>query len=344
MRFFNIFLLVLFFAIGSNNALADGGSTEKSQHLRSDSHAPISIMGDHMHKKDEFMVSYRYMFMGMDGYQSGSSSSNYTEARKNPLGGNYMTVPEEMDMKMHMIGAMYAIDDDITLMIMGSYIDNEMKVKKHMNKATKTLESSGWGDTKFTALKNLHHDRNFKLHGSLGLSLPTGSITKKDVMFKTTEETLGYNMQLGSGTYDLLPAFTAVLLEEEYSFGAQISSVFRIGQNSKDYALGDIYKANIWFAVPFNEDKTSISIASQYKYQDKIEGSHKDIKTIMSFAQDRESSGGKAIDVSVGLNHIFTDLNNVRLSIEYIMPTYNDVNSVQLDRDNSVMLGIQYAY
>ncbi len=76
MRFFNIFLLVLFFAIGSNNALADGGSTEKSQHLRSDSHAPISIMGDHMHKKDEFMVSYRYMFMGMDGYQSGSSSSN----------------------------------------------------------------------------------------------------------------------------------------------------------------------------------------------------------------------------------------------------------------------------
>ena len=271
MRFFNIFLLALLFTIGSNNALADGGSTEKSQHLRSDSHAPISIMGDHMHKKDEFMVSYRYMFMGMDGYQSGSSSSNYTEARKNPLGGNYMTVPEEMDMKMHMIGAMYAIDDDITLMIMGSYIDNEMKVKKHMNKATKTLESSGWGDTKFTALKNLHHDRNFKLHGSLGLSLPTGSITKKDVMFKTTEETLGYNMQLGSGTYDLLPAFTAVLLEEEYSFGAQISSVFRIGQNSKDYALGDIYKANIWFAVPFNEDKTSISIASQYKYQDKIQ-------------------------------------------------------------------------
>ena len=344
MRFFNIFLLVLFFAIGSNNALADGGSTEKSQHLRSDSHAPISIMGDHMHKKDEFMVSYRYMFMGMDGYQSGSSSSNYTDARKNPLGGNYMTVPEEMDMKMHMIGAMYGISDDITLMIMGSYIDNEMKVKKHMNKATKTLESSGWGDTRFAVLKSLYPHSDLKLHASLGISLPTGSITKKDVMFKTTEETLGYNMQLGSGTYDLLPGFTAVLLEDKYSFGAQISSEVRMGQNSKDYALGDIYKGNIWVAIPFNEKKTSISVASQYKYQDKIQGSHKDIKTIMSFAQDRESSGGKAIDVSVGLNHIFTDLNNLRFSIEYIMPTYNDVNSVQLDRENSVMFGLQYAY
>ena len=31
-----------------------------------DSHGPISIMGDHTHKKNDFMFSYRFMSMQMN--------------------------------------------------------------------------------------------------------------------------------------------------------------------------------------------------------------------------------------------------------------------------------------
>ena len=338
MNFLRILLLIIaFFTLPNNHLFAKQAISAG----RADSHAPIKVMGDHTHKQGEIMFSYRYMPMGMDGYQSGSSSSNYTEARKKPLGGHYMTVPEEMTMNMHMIGAMVAPSDDLTIMIMGSYIDNEMKVKKHMNGKKKTLESSGLGDTKLVALKNLAHNDNAKLHLSLGFSIPTGSISKKDVMFGTKEETLGYNMQLGSGTYDLLPGFTYVFSEDNYSYGAQISSVLRIGENSKEYALGNIYKTNVWFAVPLNNKQTSFSISSELKSQGKISGHHKDIKNIMSFAQDRDSSGGKKIDFSLGVNHKF---DKIRASIEYTIPTYNDVNGVQLDSENSLMFGLQYAY
>ena len=34
---------------------------------RPDGHAPISVMGDHMHAMGEWMVSYRYMTMDMEG-------------------------------------------------------------------------------------------------------------------------------------------------------------------------------------------------------------------------------------------------------------------------------------
>tara|TARA_B000000441_G_C21586018_1_gene257174 strand:+ start:63 stop:584 length:522 start_codon:yes stop_codon:yes gene_type:complete len=172
-NFLRILLLIIaFFTLPNNHLFAKQAISTG----RADSHAPIKVMGDHTHKQGEIMFSYRYMTMGMDGYQSGSSSSNYTEARKKPLGGHYMTVPEEMTMNMHMIGAMVAPSDDLTIMIMGSYIDNEMKVKKHMNGKKKTLESSGLGDTKLVALKNLAHNDNAKLHLSLGFSIPTGSI------------------------------------------------------------------------------------------------------------------------------------------------------------------------
>jgi hypothetical protein len=33
---------------------------------RPDGHAPISVMGDHYHKKGEFMFSYRFMPMWME--------------------------------------------------------------------------------------------------------------------------------------------------------------------------------------------------------------------------------------------------------------------------------------
>ena len=90
-----------------------------------------------------------------------------------------------------------------------------------------------------------------------------------------------------------------------------------------------------------NNKQTSFSISSELKSQGKISGHHKDIKNIMSFAQDRDSSGGKKIDFSLGVNHKF---DKIRASIEYTIPTYNDVNGVQLDSENSLMFGLQYAF
>ncbi|MDE0514442.1 MAG: transporter, partial [Gammaproteobacteria bacterium] len=37
-------------------------------------HAPIGVMGDHMHEKDEFMLSYRFMHMDMQGNRAGTDS------------------------------------------------------------------------------------------------------------------------------------------------------------------------------------------------------------------------------------------------------------------------------
>ena len=51
--------VVLFLTlIYSNSALSD-------EFIFADSHGPISVMGDHLHKKNEFMFSYRLSKMKM---------------------------------------------------------------------------------------------------------------------------------------------------------------------------------------------------------------------------------------------------------------------------------------
>mgnify|MGYP006220740465 FL=1 len=86
-------------------------------------HAPIGVMGDHGHKTGEWMFSYRYGYMEMDGNRDGTSSVSTSEIHQ-----NFMIAPLEMTMEMHMFGTMYGINDDVTLMAMLAYKDIEMEM------------------------------------------------------------------------------------------------------------------------------------------------------------------------------------------------------------------------
>lgn len=75
-----------------NAAYADSPSS------RPDSHAPISVMGDHAHKAGEVMLPYRFMAMDMRGLQSGTTSLETTDVLK-----DFMITPTQMEMRMHTI-------------------------------------------------------------------------------------------------------------------------------------------------------------------------------------------------------------------------------------------------
>ena len=72
------------------------------------------------------------------------------------------------------------------------------------------MESSGLGDTRIGALQNIYHKGGRKLHLNLMVSLPTGSISEKTTNMMGNKVQQSYAMQLGSGTYDLLPGITYV--------------------------------------------------------------------------------------------------------------------------------------
>ena len=67
MKFFKSLFLSLF--LSSSFLFAHEGPWTAA---RPDGHAPISVMGDHMHAMGEWMVSYRYMTMDMKGLLKGS--------------------------------------------------------------------------------------------------------------------------------------------------------------------------------------------------------------------------------------------------------------------------------
>ncbi|MEK6223287.1 MAG: hypothetical protein N2A97_00300 [Thermodesulfobacteriales bacterium] len=106
--------------------------------------SPIGVMGGHTHHAGGLMLSYRYMYMSMDGNRIGTNRVSNQRVLQ-----DFMVTPTDMDMQMHMFGLMYAPTDYITLMGMIPY------VKKSMNHLTRSgvrfkTESEGLGDINFT--------------------------------------------------------------------------------------------------------------------------------------------------------------------------------------------------
>ena len=312
---------------------------------RPDGHGPISVMGDHMHEMGEWMVSYRYMSMEMEGLLSGSSNvTSNSLLGTMMMPGDYDMVPIDMSMDMHMFGTMYAISNKWTLMGMINYLDNAMTMQSRMMKMGS--ESSGLGDIKIAGLYDLAQwGSGRRMHFKLGLNLPTGSIDEKDSMSRI----LGYGMQLGSGTYDFEPAITYLGQTENYSYGAQLGGILRIGENDQDYTLGNKFEATLWGARKIT-DSLSASAKFDYSSQSEIDGSDSrlDARNMMMASPGFQtaSQGRDITTFGLGLNYYFQNggLSGHRLAAEWETSIDQKVNGVQLELDSVWTLGWQYAW
>ena len=328
-------------------------------------HAPIGVMADHRHKKGEWMLSYRYMYMDMSGNRDGTDSISPDEivtTVANPFANPPMSpptlrvVPIEMPMQMHMVGGMYGLSDRITLMAMGMYVDLEMDHITFQGAAGTTrlgeftTETAGIGDTTIGAIIGLddgsYEHRQINL--GLAVSLPTGSITETDQiltpMGTTPSPRLPYPMQLGSGTFDLKPSLTARSRIGRWSYGAQASAILRLDENDEGYTLGDVAEATAWLAF---EPQPWISFSGRLKGRSagQIEGSDPVITAPVQTA-DPDNHGGETLEVLAGINLAGQTgwQKGHRIAAEIGLPLHRDLNGPQLETDLTFTLGWQKAF
>ena len=345
-------------ATAHDDALSPGAAAGPPP-LRADGHAPIGVMGDHMHKTGEVMLSYRYMFMDMRGSRIGTNSvSPETIVTTVPNGGGgppptLRVVPTDMQMQMHMFGAMYAPSDRVTLMAMLPYIDKTMDhVTFQGGMGTTRLgtfetNSSGWGDVKLSALIALPSKGKHKLHLNLGVSLPTGSTSERGTVLTpmNTRPTvrLPYAMQIGSGTYDLLPGITYTAREGNVGWGAQLAGVIRTDKNN-GYRLGNAARLTAWASYQ-PAPPVSFSGRIEAGTVGDIDGRDPRISAPVQTA-DPNNYGGDSIWFHAGVNLVGQRgaVRGHRLAAEVGVPLYRDLNGPQLETDWTVTLGWQYAF
>ncbi len=337
---------------------------------RPDGHAPIGVMGEHTHNQGEWMFSYRYMRMHMEQTYDGDSVVDSRSALANPPrgvapgGGRYLVLPTDMETEMHMWGAMYGVSDNVTLSAMLPYIHRSMNHVRFDGLNFKTT-SEGVGDLKLSSLIKVLDQNQQRVHFTLGISLPTGSITEEDAVpnappplrnAATRSRRLPYPMQLGSGTVDFLPGITYLGQAENFSWGAQANGVIRFYENSEGYTLGDEFNSTAWAAYKWS-DWVSTSFRLAGKVWTDVDGRDPSIGTplpgvvrgnnaLVVPTADPEQRGGARIDAAWGVNVLIPHgfFRNNRLAAEFSIPVYQNLDGPQLGSDWMFTTGWQWAF
>ncbi len=319
-----------------------GKAQELCMHSSAASLIPLGVMGSHTHSKGSWMFSYQLMHMNMQDNLSGRESIG-----QESILDRYMMAPGSMGMQMHMAGAMYALTDKLTLMAMLPYMSNHMQMVDRMGMASE-MHSSHLGDVSISGLYSLYKGHRQSLHISLGLSIPTGSISESasiEHMHPATETCLPYQMQTGSGTWDLLPALTYTGVYQSFAYGLQGQARLRTGENSRAYRLGHMTGLNSWLAYRQN-NWLSYSLRLQALKNQEVTGQDIELNPMMSPTSDALNSGGKQLNAFVGANFSIGKevFKGHRLGIEYGLPLYQNLNGIQMQGKGTLLAGWQVAF
>ena len=325
-------------------------------------HAPIGVMGDHAHDKGEWMLSYRFMHMDMQGNRTGTGNINadtIVTDIPNRFFGRPMQpptlriVPTKMSMQMHMFGAMYAPTQWLTLMVMGMYVEKEMEHITYMGGKGTTrrgsfkVKTDGIGDTRLSGLIKIHEGHIHDVHINAGISLPTGSNTMTHEILTPPGPRptvrVPYAMQMGSGTYDLIPGITWNGRSDQWYWGGQYLGEFRLGDD-EDYSLGDKHTLSVWLNYQW-QPFISTALRLQYETLGSIGGMDPMIAGLVQTA-DPDNYGGDVVNLNLGINLVGQagELAGHRLAIEASLPLQRDLNGPQMETDWTITAGWQYAF
>lgn len=358
------------------HASLEAETTEQRVSPRPDSHAPLGVMGNHVHGGGELMFSYRFMGMAMNGLREGTLPIS-TEAALH----DYATVPISMQMQMHRFGAMFAPHDSVTLMAMINYREDSMEMEgAHLHDSGDhdhpvghhSMATSGLGDLRLSALIPLLNTSNADFLLNAGASLPTGAIDLKDTHGGDALTFLPYPMQLGSGSFELRPGLTFTATHGLWSYGVQAQGAIPLNKNSRDYKLGLTIGSTLWGTRRLN-DSLSISLRGSFENWGNITTSTSEEKTeshahghtdahgshaaptktaqpnYMSPTMDPNLQGGTRGSLAVGVNLIFPDrlgriLAGQRFAVEFQTPVYQSLDGPQTELDWTLIAGWQYAF
>lgn len=338
-KFFGCFLLAIFF-VAETKAQSDSVKVcESSCCCNNEVALPAGVMLGHVHAKGEWMLSYRYMNMGMEGVQQ-----NGTVLHDNmPVFNDYVMAPSHMYMNMHMLMAMYGINNRLTLMAMLHLNHNMMEMEmlgaggNHVHSGSVShgheMSSIGLGDTKLYAMYALKNSLHHKWIVNAGVSFPTGSIEETD----NDGDRLAYNMQLGSGTVDVLPGLTYLYHNVKYTVGAQLNGVVRFGYNKLGYSKGNEASFNIWYAYRWLRFLSS-SLRLEAQAMDRIYGNDNTLYYFTEPANNPINYGGTLLAAHVGTSWqpASSFFKNQKLSAEFGLPFYQNWRGYQMPLKYSI--------
>ena len=212
-------------------------------------------------KRSRWRIAYRFLHANFDGNRDGTADIPDEEVlfrlgTEDRTRDNFPIVPLTIVQKAHMFDVGFDFDEKWQFSLLLPYITQEtdhISIVPGFDQFI--ISSSGIGDILLSATHAVWSQESHVVLASLGISLPIGSIDEIGPTPREpgTDTQLPFTMQIGSGTYDLAPSLTYAAGNGDWSWGGLVRNRTRLGENNRNYRLGDSLTLSAWLTKPVSK-------------------------------------------------------------------------------------------
>lgn len=316
---------------------------------RPDGIGPVGVTGERTYPEGTLAFYYRFSGSAFEGPRVG-------EIRVAPsqVLSEFGASPQRREVLSHLAGAAWGLTDRVTLeatlpFLVSKHLDHVVAVGTEETELVLVQDASdGWGigDLELRSHLLVYDDGPYRAHATMGVSVPTGSIDQDYIQPGTSavETVAPYSLQTGSGTFDLLPGFTVIAMNDRASTGIQGNAVLRLYDNDRDYHLGHVFGGSVWGAFRLT-DLVSVSVRTDVATWLDVQGADPALDQSFNPASRPDLQGGTRVELPLGMNVLFQEglLENHRVGLEVSFPIYEDLHGPQLEHGWTASLGWDWA-
>jgi len=325
---------------------------------------PMNIPGGGVPETYEFRIKVQPIFMTMPGLMQETAKIAPEAILGMPAMGYYMAAPERMEMRMLNLAIGYSASPEWFVGAMAMWMDKKMPMRFNAMMRAMTaqagfsMRSRGFADLMLMAKRLLWADDRLvpskELSLFLGLSVPTGSITKRNTTHPVParrQELLPYPMQLGSGTWDPAIGLLWQQAASPWWWGIDLRYTHRLGKNRQGWAFGDRARIDAYL---MHQPRYNFVLYAELggELQQRLRGEANEAKAGLSGHAtigdpnspyttplwDPKNSGHRLLSATIGLQWQPKPMWIVDLGIS--LPIWQRVSGIQMRRGASVMLTI----
>ncbi|NKB35340.1 MAG: hypothetical protein GKR91_19755 [Pseudomonadales bacterium] len=302
---------------------------------------------------NKWRFAIQYQRSEFEGYFDGSDKLSLDEVSFIPgtearTADNFPVVPAMICQNVKAFTVAYELNDRVSLQMVVPHVEQSTDHFSSVPGYERfVIDSKGIGDVTLLGTYRLSGESEDGWLLGLGVSLPTGSIDEEgDTPRAPGNQQLPYSMQLGSGTFDIPLNIAYSRNMGSYSWGAELSGRFRLGENDRNYSLGDRASVSSWLRLN-SIDWLRPSLRLRYEYSGDISGIDDELLVPGPFAfpapvTNPTMYGGSQATVSLGFAvpvHGATQLN-----LEFGKPFYQSLNGPQVGEDYQFSASLNFSF
>ncbi len=304
---------------------------------RPDGRAPAGVLADHLLPVGSFELSYDFSSIDSEGLLTGTLPVVLEDVLE-----LFAIAPATMEVVSHSVNAAYGLGENVSVLLFVPFVQTRMGHLMQDGRAFFT-EASGLGDVRLHALFRLYDGGAVRAHIEGGFAMPTGATDAQDAT-PDGPARLPYAMQVGSGTFALIPGAAVQVMNSVGAVGAQLRGMVQVGENDHGYRLGSRVMGTAWMAPRINEFM-SLSARVLVENWDGVSGFDPALDP-GQLTTGSGFTGGMRVEIPFGLNLMMAEgpLRGHRLGLEASFPVHQDYDGIQLQRDWSLLLTWEKAF